>query len=268
METEAWRARPGPAVHFNRWVEPPEALGLERGLVDVWRLELAQPGEVIERMAGALSEEERERAERFRVSADRRAFVLTRAFLRGLIVRYLDEPGLGPRDVELDVGPWGKPELAHPSSLEFNVSHSGEVALLSFARGCPVGVDVEQVRVDYEAHTRIRRFFTEGEISAIEALDEAEQVEAFFRCWTRKEAFMKATGKGFRLGMDAFSVSVGDASPRLLAWEEGDPAAWQIFSLEVGPNHAAAVVVGDRGAVQLRTMSATVSKVSSVQRDL
>lgn len=274
MKTEIWRPNhAGRSARFTRWVEPPVPVVLDDGLVDVWRLELEQPAEVVAHFEQLLSSDEVERAERFRVRADRRAYVLTRGVLRSLLARYLDHSGVNAEKIPISVGPWGKPTLgfsrmSNHARIEFNVSHSNDLALLAFARDASVGADVERLRIDYEAHSRARRFFTELEFDAIESLPEAEQVHAFFRCWTRKEAFMKATGKGFHLGMDSFSVSVGDDQPRILEYLDGVADEWQVYSVEVGGDYAASVVVRSDEALQLRTMSATVSNSSSVQLDL
>ncbi len=274
MKTEIWRPhRASRSARFTRWHEPTGPVSLEGGLVDVWRLELDQPAEVVSHFEQLLSDDEFERAERFRVRSDRRAYVLTRGVLRTLLARYLDHPRVKAAGVPITVGPWGKPMLGFSrvsdhARIEFNVSHSGDLALLAFARDAMIGADVERVRIDYEAHSRARRFFTDLEIDAIQAIPEDERVHAFFRCWTRKEAFMKATGKGFHLGMDSFSVSVGDDQPRVLEYVDGAADDWQVYSLEVGDDYAASVVVNSSNALQLRTMSATVSNSSSVQLDL
>lgn len=274
MKTEIWRPnRTSRSARFTRWVEPTGTVSLEDGLVDVWRLELDQPPEVVARFEDVLTDDEIERADRFRVRADRRAFVMTRGVLRMLLARYLDHPRVDAGTVPIALGPWGKPMLGfsplqNSASIEFNVSHSRDLALLAFARDAMVGADVERVRIDWEAHSRARRFFTDVEIDAIEAIPEDERVHAFFRCWTRKEAFMKATGKGFHLGMDSFSVSVGDDRPRVLDVVDGRAEDWQLYSIEVGDDYAASLVVNNPEPLQLRTMSATVSNSSSVQLDL
>jgi 4'-phosphopantetheinyl transferase len=274
MKTEIWRPNHTQgSARFTRWIEPTGKVALEDDIVDVWRLELDQPPEVVSQFEEILADDEIERADRFRVRSDRRSYVMTRGVLRILLARYLDHPRVTASNVPITVGPWGKPllgfsRLQSDASVEFNVTHSGDLALLAFARDAGVGVDVERVRVDWEAHARARRFFTDVEIDAIEAIPEDERVHAFFRCWTRKEAFMKATGKGFHLGMDSFSVSVGDVRPRLLACDDGSVEDWQIYSMEVGDEYAASVVVNSPEALQLRTMSATVSNSSSVQLDL
>jgi 4'-phosphopantetheinyl transferase len=274
MKTDIWRANhAGGSARFTRWIEPTGPVSLEDGVVDVWRLALDQPSEVVSHFEQILTDEEFARAERFRVRADRRAYVMTRAVLRTLLARYLEHPRLTPESVPIATGPWGKPMLGFSrvvdhARIEFNVSHSGDLALLAFARDVMVGADVERVRVDYEAHSRARRFFTEREIAAMDGIPEEQRVHAFFRCWTRKEAFMKATGEGFHLGMDSFSVSIGDHRPRVLEYRDGSPEDWQVYSMEVGEDYAASVVVNSAAPLQLRTMSATVSNSSSVQLDL
>lgn len=261
------------SARFTRWIDPPARLELLDDVVDVWRLEVEQPPEVVDHFERFLSADEIERADRFRLRNDRDTFVLTRGVLRTLLATYLSETTLDPSTVPLTSGRWGKPELGfcretQRNPIEFNVSHSGGLAVLAFSHRYPVGVDVEKLRVDYEAQSRARRFFTESEYRSLEGVPDGQRTEAFFDCWTRKEAFMKATGKGFHMGMDSFSVSVDALQPRVLYVDGGNPEEWKVFTLEVGAHYASSLAVHASSHLYLRTMSATVSNSSSVQLDL
>jgi 4'-phosphopantetheinyl transferase len=176
-----------------------------------------------------LSPDERERGGRFHFERDRRRFVTARGLLRALLGRYLD---VDPADLLFGYGPRGKPFLAGRDELRFNLSHSGGLALLAFARGCEVGVDVEQVRPVPESEDIARHCFSAREGEELRSLRADERGAAFFRCWTRKEAFIKATGDGLSLPLDAFDVTLAPGEPARLLRVRGEPEAVHRFWLE------------------------------------
>jgi 4'-phosphopantetheinyl transferase len=180
-----------------------------------------------------LSDDERERAARFRFDRDRNRFVVCRGNLRELLGERL---GVAPADVEFGYGANGKPETR---GVEFNVSHSDSRALIAISRARVVGVDLERMNRAFMHEQIPERFFSPGEVRALRALPEAEQVEAFFHCWTRKEAYVKARGVGLSLALDSFDVSLAPGEPaRFLRGVEG----WEIESVNAGEGYAAAVV--------------------------
>ena len=155
-----------------------------------------------------LSDEERRRAGLFAHPRPRQRFVVARAELRRQIGTRLEVPA---RSVEFTCGPCGKPRLARrygSQDLRFNVSHSGGVAALAFARGREVGVDVEAVRAVPEAERIAAALCTPAERSALQSLGEDERLRGFLRWWTRKEAYVKAQGSGLGGPLDAFDVTV------------------------------------------------------------
>jgi 4'-phosphopantetheinyl transferase len=142
-----------------------------------------------------------------------------------------------------------KPSLAPPhdgSGVNFNISHSGGIALLAFARRREVGVDVEQIRRDSDLQAIARRFFSANEQTQLARLTDDERVDAFFRCWTRKEAYIKATGDGLSLPLSQFDVSLapGDENALLATRPETSEAArWLLREVPSGPGYAAAICV-------------------------
>jgi 4'-phosphopantetheinyl transferase len=185
---------------------------------------------------------ERARAERLVFERDRRRFIAAHAWLRVALGRCVDRP---PESLQFATGTRGKPRLVHSAiDLRFNLSHAGERALLAITIGLEVGVDIEEER-PIDVMDLARRFFSSPESDALEALPRAEQVPAFFRCWTRKEAFIKALGDGFSFPLDGFEVSLAeDPAPPLLRSCSADPAQldnWRIVSLPTDPGYAAAV---------------------------
>ena len=191
------------------------------GEIHVWTLRIPA-AEAVAAFEQLLSSDERERAARFRFDHLRRSFVITRGALRCLLARYV---GQDPAAIHFVYGPKGKPALGGP--IEFNTTHSGDMAAFAFADGCPVGIDLEQIRAVPRMEDIAARFFEPEEHAAIMALPPAQREAAFFRCWTRKEACVKATGEG--LG----------ASP--------SPAAgWTLCDLAIAPGYAGALAYRDR----------------------
>ena len=221
------------------WTPAPDSPRFQEGEVHVWRAELDQPDEVLEKFWKTLAPEEVDRANRFHFEKHRRHFVVGRGFLRELIRRYTGEK---PETLRFSYGPYGKPALSGP--LRFNMSHSGGVALFAFAEEKLLGVDVEHVRADFASEDIARRFFSAAEFESLCGLAVEEKVAAFFRCWTRKEAFIKATGKGLSQALDGFDVTLAPDVPAALLRVNDDAAErWSLFDVEVGEGYAGALAV-------------------------
>ena len=225
----------------STWSEPPQSLSLQSGDVQVWRISLEQPDEVRERFRLTLEPDELDRASRFYFENHRRHFLVARGFLRDVMGRYLHEKAENLRFV---YGAYGKPSLASEPTVRFNMSHSHEVALLAVAREAEVGVDVEHVRADFATEDIARRYFSRAEVYAFNLLSRDEQVAAFFRCWTRKEAYIKAIGKGLSQPLDAFDVTLGPGEQAaLLHAAEDDASRWSMSDVDVGAGYAGALAV-------------------------
>ena len=221
-----------------RWRASRETAGLDTGTVHVWATSLDDLSETASR--GLLSADERERADRFHFERDRRRFVTARGLLRVLLGRYLD---VDPADLLFGYGPRGKPFLAG-AALRFNVSHSSGLALLAFTRERELGIDVERERSMTEWEDIARHYFSAREGAELRSLPAQEREAAFFRCWTRKEAFIKATGDGLSRPLDAFDVTVG--RPARLLRVLGEPEGARRFRLEdlrPAPGFAAALAI-------------------------
>ena len=211
----------------------------------MWRVRLDEAGAAGPPAAGALPAEELERASAYPAGEPRRRFLTSRARLRRLLSGYL---GAAPPELRLAYGDHGKPSLREPASdLTFNQSHSGDLLLLAFGRGRELGVDVERTGGDVSWQRVARRLFEQRELEALRSLPAAERRAAFFRCWTRKEAFVKATGRGVTQGLRSFAVSL-DPEAAALTWiQDGDPADWGMTDVDAGPGYAAAVCAAGRG---------------------
>jgi 4'-phosphopantetheinyl transferase len=215
--------------------------------IHVWRASLADGPVRHRELERLLDAEECARAARFHIARHRRRFVVAHAILRLLLGAY---GGRDPREVRFDFGPYGKPALHAAPDLSFSLSHSEDCALYAFARRADIGIDVEYRRADLASEEIAQRFFAPEEIAALRAVPQAMRTEAFFRCWTRKEAFVKAVGKGLSLPLDQFAVSLTPDMPARLVWVRGvaDAAAeWSLTELPMPHGYTAALAVRGRG---------------------
>ena len=226
-------------AEVSTWSEPPASLMLATGEVHVWRLALDQPESVVAEFRETLEAHELERAARFHFEKHRKHFVVGRGGLRSVLARYLDAK---PEEFRFSYGAYGKPALVD-EALRFNMSHSHGVALFAVALDRELGVDVEHIRADFATEDIARRFFSRGEVTAFNALGNEEQVAAFFRCWTRKEAYIKAIGRGLSEPLDAFDVTLAPGEAALLRAERGDTSRWAMFDIDAGDGYAAALAV-------------------------
>jgi 4'-phosphopantetheinyl transferase len=212
----------------------------------VWRADLEQPPDVVQRLLRTLDADEQTRASRFHFEKHRRRFVVGRGVLRSLLGRYLE---LSPEDVRFAYGPYGKPELdpaRHAGVLRFNASHSHELGVFAFVQDHALGIDIEYVKEDFATQEIAERFFSELEIEVLRALPRAEQAAAFFRCWTRKEAYIKAIGSGLSHPLDQFDVTLGSNEPAALLRDHRDPKAasqWEMFNLDLPAGYTGALAV-------------------------
>jgi len=228
----------------------PQALTLPDDEVHLWRVDLAAVGPGEARWLPLLSEDEAKRAARFHFSRDRQRYVAARAWLRRLLGAYL---GCDAKELTFSYSEKEKPALSgsHASrNLEFNVSHSGTVALLAFGRGRQIGVDVEQIKTDFEVEAIAHRFFSAHEREQLSACVPPGRHAAFFRCWTRKEAYIKATGAGLSLPLSQFDVSIAPGEMNaLLATrpEAAEAGRWSLREVPAGPGYSAALCVRGQG---------------------
>ena len=187
-----------------------------------------------------LSRDEQLRADRFYFEHDCRRFIVARGKLRLLLSRHFQ---IAPAAIVFAYMKNGKPFVAgNTAQIHFNVSHSEECALYAISRSCQLGVDIECLNRDIDWHGLGRRFFTSSESTALQHLSVSNRRRAFFACWTRKEAIIKATGDGLSLPLDQFEVTVEpDAEPRILAAASLRIADWMLYEADVGHDYVATV---------------------------
>jgi 4'-phosphopantetheinyl transferase len=207
--------------------------------IHVWRCRLFSdlPGRAD--LEQHLSEDERERAARFRFEPDRRRYLVARAMLRRIVASYVADR---PERLRFRYEKHGRPALMpqRPDAcVDFNVSHSGELALLAVARSRRIGIDVEKVRADIGSDEIAQRFFSPNEVRALRSLPDELRNMAFFHCWTRKEAYVKACGEGLNIALDSFDVTLAPGTPA--RFTRGVDASWQLLGFLVEPGYPAAL---------------------------
>ncbi len=221
--------------------------------VHVWSVSLDQLASRVQTLSQTLSPDELMRAERFHFERDRSYFLINKGILRTILGSYLSvEPG----KLQFCYGKYGKPALVDLSgngSICFNSSRSQGLALYAFTRDREIGVDIEYIRDIYEMEHIVERFFSEREKVVFRALPESKRKEAFFNCWTRKEAFIKTIGGGLYCPLDQFDVSLTPDEPAKLLRIKGDlkeASRWSIQDLRPASEFAAACAV--EGLCQFR----------------
>jgi 4'-phosphopantetheinyl transferase len=238
------------ASHAPPWRAPPETSTIDPNEVHVWRAALDQTPLQIQDFHHRLAADEQDRAARLCFEKDREHFIAARGVLRDILGRYLNR---APESLSFRYGSHGKPALAGDSdeaAIRFNVSHSQGLALYAVTQGREVGIDLEHVRSELAVAEIAERFFSPREIATLRTLPALEQRPAFFRCWTRKEAYIKARGEGLSTPLSEFDVSLAPGEPAELLGTRQDPSEalrWSLQDLDAAPGFAAALAVEGRG---------------------
>ena len=192
-------------------------------------------------MRTILNAEETARADRFLMDVHRNRFIAGRALLRDLLAGYLDEP---PETIRFEYNEWGKPALAPGFTgrdLRFNLSHSQNLAMYAFVLERDVGVDIEMIRAEVANERVAENFFSPWEVETLRALSLEHQAEAFFNCWTRKEAYVKARGQGLSIDLKSFDVSLEPGEEAKILRGD-DCAGWSLVSFTPERDCVAAMV--------------------------
>jgi 4'-phosphopantetheinyl transferase len=227
---------------------PPSPPRMAPGEVHVWCVRLDVPRETLARLYATLAVDERHRSARLRFRCDRWRFIVAHGTLREVLGHYL---GIEPGRVSYVYQACGKPELS-PSfggRLKFNLSHSAGLALIAIAAGSNVGVDLEYTPTELDCATVARHFFSAAEVDELDALPDHRYVEAFLACWTKKEAYVKACGRGLTIPLKSFTVPLTTdpaRGPSILQFGPNgvDRARrWSIHTLRSAPGYIGALAI-------------------------
>jgi 4'-phosphopantetheinyl transferase len=225
---------------------PPRSLAdlqLPVGEVHIWSVNLDPPAERVEALGRALTQDEWDRANRFRFDRHRRQYVVGRGALRALLAAYTGTP---PELIRFTYGPRGKPFLEGSVDLFFNLSNSDERALVGFVRGREIGMDIEYLKPMSDCEQIAERFFSESERVVLRGIPKESKEEAFFNCWTRKEAYLKAVGEGLAAPLDSFDVTLAPGEPPRMLTLHGDAdaaARWWLEHFRLSPEYIGALAL-------------------------
>ncbi len=207
--------------------------------------------DIPDKLTNFLSDDEKLRAARYVLTRKRKSFALSRGLLRTVLGTYLST---APAEIEFTTGEFGKPGLnkktLNGSGLEFNISHSKDVCMIAVSKDTPVGIDAEHI-TDRDYLALAKRFFHKNEVIALASLSDQERQAAFYRCWTRKEAFIKALGTGLHTPLKSFQVNISKAEKSALTGYAGIAELspnLTILNLDVNvaPGYAASVAVNGK----------------------
>jgi len=227
---------------MSDWPSPSSIPQLATGEVHVWRIDLDIPDDHWQALLSLLAADELAKAERFHFAKHRRRHTVSHAALRILLGQYLARP---PRGIDFSYNAHGKPRLAGENhKINFNLSHTEEIMLVAFVLDSEVGIDIEAVtrHVDYMGVGQ--RWFSTLESRTLQSLPEHERVDAFFRAWCRKEAYIKARGEGMAHPLQRFSVALDKHEPRLVEHldDKRETGRWTFIDIDVADNYRATVV--------------------------
>lgn len=230
--------------HVLEWPAGSDRQTLKPSEVHIWMARLDLRRDEADSLRSTLSAEELSRAANFRFEEHRERFIAAHGILRDVLSRYI---ATRPKYIQFDHGPSGKPFLKDSSAkpqIRFNLSHSGGRALIAVANGLDLGIDLEEIQPERATLDIAERYFSRNEVKALRALPPSQQCEAFFCCWVRKEAYIKALGGGLQIPLDSFEVSVAPGEPAELV--QGQTDQWSLRDLEVGAGYAGALVAEGR----------------------
>jgi 4'-phosphopantetheinyl transferase len=228
------------------WQPSPENLILGSDEVHVWRAMLNLSLSHVQVLEQTLTSDERVRAGQFHFQKDKHHFIVARGLLRTILGRYLARD---PQQLRFCYNPYGKPTLAQESAgdtLFFNVTHSHGMALYALAHSGEIGIDLEFIHKEGEFQQIAERFFSPYEVAMLRAVPAYMQREAFFRCWCRKEAYLKARSRGLSLALNQFDVTVAPGKPAALLStreENQDISRWSLYDLFPGSDFIAALAI-------------------------
>ncbi|MFY9223686.1 MAG: 4'-phosphopantetheinyl transferase superfamily protein [Blastocatellia bacterium] len=225
----------------NNWSTAPKDLLINKNSVHVWSISLAQTQEKILELRKILSSDESARADRFYFDRDRNRFIVGRAMLRKILGRYLE---MAPEKLIFSYGSHGKPKIEN-SPFNFNLSNSGDLALCGVTYQKEIGIDVEYLlRELKDAEAIAKRFFSAKESAEFLSLPPEERQLAFFRCWTRKEAYIKAIGDGLSYSLSKFNVTLTPEAKLLsVVTNPSEVDRWTLKELKPAKDYIAAIIV-------------------------
>lgn len=227
------------------WQLAPLNLNLELNEVHIWLVDLDFNLDLVDQLNNILCEDEQIKARKFRFEYLQNRFITTRANLRIILSKYLT---ISPQNIVFNYGEKGKPSLVkniNPEAIEFNVSHSENLALYSFIKQKKIGIDIEKIRDNCEVENLAQRFFTNNEYQIISRLRGRKQLQAFFQAWTSKEAYLKATGEGLGGGLDKIEINLENEARKILSIKDNQHLLenWTLHKIDINQDYIATLAL-------------------------
>ena len=228
------------------WQSYSEKFSLPLSDIHLWKANLSIDQTLQAELWLTLSDEEKLRANRLKFPHLRVRYVAARGILRRLLSQYLSVSAV---DIKINYGKQGKPFLMNFPNFKFNLSHSEDLAVFAFSKSMTLGIDVEYINKEIDIESIVPRFFSKNEAASVLGLTPDKRPAAFFNCWTRKEAFIKAKGGGLSIPLDQFEVSLlpGD-TPEILAinWAPEEVKSWSVFSFNMQKGFVGALMTNEK----------------------
>lgn len=225
------------------WLNLPETVTLKDNEIHISLCRISNDKPLINILEKYLSIDELEKANKFVFEKDRLSYIVSRGTLRTLLVKYLN---ISPQLIRFSYNQYGKPFIDIPQStdIKFNLSHSNEYCLIAINKNSNIGIDIEWINKDIMPNDIAKNYFSASELKDFSSINKENQLRAFFKIWTRKEAFIKAVGKGLSLSLDSFDVSLDDVNPKIKqVW---DKINYQLSNLNISNNYCASIVYTGR----------------------
>lgn len=224
------------------WQSSIKEWGIAGNEIHIWRVNFPNLLSIVPELQKILDTDERAKAKRFHFDKDRSRYVISHASTRVILGDYTHNT---PGKLRFSINEFGKPEM-QDSPLHFNLSHSGDFALIAVSPLAPIGVDIERIESKRAELNLAKRFFSPAEVEQLEQLNREQYTNGFFNAWTRKEAYIKARGGGLSIPLDGFSVSLKPGEKAQLLkdeLQEDAPKKWSILEIQVDENHAGALAI-------------------------
>lgn len=236
-----------------------DPIALRDGDINIWKVRLDCDAVTVDRSLRTLSQDEKQKADRFRFAKDRDRYIVARSSLRQILGDYLD---LEPDVITFSYNEYGKPFLEN-GNPKFNLSHSEDMALIAITSSRDVGIDIEFIDNKLDIVTTAKGIFSQSDFRMLEKLPPSQRTRAFFRAWTLKEAWLKGLGKGFSEYSHHLpnSALMEDAEMLITLNDGGSDRVWSLSSLSIHPDYSAAVAVeGALGTIGYKQFSTAIEQ--------
>ncbi len=228
-------------MSFQNWGKRPLDTVLKDDEIYLWLVNLKLEKKSIEYLERTLNSDEIEKSNKFHFEKDRNSFIVARGSLRIILSKYFF---VTPQEILFNYNEYGKPFLDYPKTknINFNLSHSKDLALVGVTKYGKIGVDIEHLNREIVTKDIVKNYFSKNEIVELFDLPADKQLKGFFSCWTRKEAYIKAEGKGLSIPLDSFDVTFGQDSPKISRIDkENNPRNWNLYNQNIDENYCAAI---------------------------